>query len=286
MPPVAVVTDTTSSLPAELAAEFGIEVIPLHVDYGDGRNALESEVDLGEYYDYLTGAEELPTTTPPTVEEFVALYDSQLAAGRDVVSVHISSGLSQTCAMAREAVKRLGDLARQRVHVIDSATAAGGLGLLALVAARKAAAGADVVDIVSSVREARLEAKLWFSLDTLEFLKRGGRIGGAAAWMGARLQVKPILTLHSEIIAVERVRTRERAFERLVEYGRRNHAAGAEAWGINHTRSEEDARRLTERLREIFWRPPEFVSEIGPVLGTHAGPGMLGMGGIPPRFLE
>ena len=173
-----------------------------------------------------------------------------------------------------------------RAQVIDSATVGGQLGLLALVAARKAASGADIVDVVARVREARPETKMWFGVRTLEYLKHGGRIGGAAAWMGRTLDIKPILEVGSEITAVERVRSWDRVLERMVEYGRQLHQSGAEAWFVEHAANTADAELLVERLREVFWRAPEFVSELGPAVGTHVGPGMVGVGGLPPRFLE
>jgi DegV family protein with EDD domain len=284
---IAIVTDTTAYLSAELIAELGIHVVSLHVAYGDGREELESEVNFGAFYDYLVTAENLPETAPPTVEQFVDVYGPLVEAGKDVVSIHISSGLSRTCAMAREAVTRLdGEGGAQRVHIIDSATAGGALALLVIAAARKSRTTSDVVEVVNAVREARQESNIWFALDTLDYLKRGGRIGGAAAWMGTRLNVKPILTIGSEITAVERVRTRERARERLLDYGRRLHAAGREGWVVQHTHCADEANEFADRLREILWRPPEFVLEIGPVIGTHTGPGLMGIAGLPSRFLE
>jgi DegV family protein with EDD domain len=127
---------------------------------------------------------------------------------------------------------------------------------------------------------------MWFAVRTLEYLKRGGRIGGAAAWMGRTLDVKPILAVESEISAVERVRSWDNVMDRMVEYGRQLHQAGAEAWFVQHAANPADAELLVERLRKVFWRGPEFVSELGPVIGTNAGPGVLGVGGIPPRFVE
>jgi DegV family protein with EDD domain len=131
-----------------------------------------------------------------------------------------------------------------------------------------------------------MEARAWFLLDTLEYLKRGGRIGGAVAWIGSTLNIKPILALESELQAVERIRTRARGLDRLVDFARQLRAAGANAWFVQHTRAPDDARAMAERLQEVFWRPPELVSEIGPVIGIHTGPGLIGVGAFPSRFLE
>jgi DegV family protein with EDD domain len=127
---------------------------------------------------------------------------------------------------------------------------------------------------------------MWFAIDTLEFLKRSGRIGAASAWIGSTLKIKPILTLEQEITPVERVRTSGRAFERMVAYAEERHQGGADAWVVQHIQSRDEAERLAERCREVFERDPVFVSEVGPVLGVHTGPGLLGVGGVPPSVLS
>ena len=126
---------------------------------------------------------------------------------------------------------------------------------------------------------------MWFAVDTLEYLKRGGRIGGVSAWVGSTLKIKPILTVESEIRPVERVRTSARAFERLVDYARQRHASRADAWVVQHIQAPDQAELLIERCREIFEREPLFVSEVGPVIGAHIGPGLLGVGSLPERYL-
>jgi DegV family protein with EDD domain len=126
---------------------------------------------------------------------------------------------------------------------------------------------------------------MWFAIDTLEFLKRSGRIGAASAWIGSTLKIKPILTLEAEITPVERVRTSTRMFERLVDYARQREASGAHGWVVQHIQAAEQANRLAEECREIFGREPVFFSEVGPVLGAHTGPGLLGVGSIPERYL-
>ena len=127
---------------------------------------------------------------------------------------------------------------------------------------------------------------MWFAVDTLEFLRRGGRIGAASAWIGSTLKVKPILTVEGEMAPVERVRTSKRAFERLVDYARQRHESGADAWAVQHINAPEQCARMVESCREIFGREPLLVSEIGPVLSAHTGPGMLGVGSIPARFTD
>jgi DegV family protein with EDD domain len=127
---------------------------------------------------------------------------------------------------------------------------------------------------------------MWFAIDTLEYLRRGGRIGAARAWLGSALKIKPILTLEEEITPIDRVRTRKRAYERLLEYMRERHAVGADAWVVQHVQDPETAVRLVEEGRGIFGSDPVFVSEIGPVIGAHTGPGLIGVGSVPRSLLE
>jgi DegV family protein with EDD domain len=135
------------------------------------------------------------------------------------------------------------------------------------------------------VKEARESLKMWFAIDTLEFLKRSGRIGAASAWLGSTLRIKPILTLESEMTPVERVRTSKRAFERMVDYARQRHDSGMNAWVVQHIQAPDEAAALADRCREIFGHDAIFTSEIGPVLGAHTGPGLLGVGSVHERFV-
>ena len=167
--------------------------------------------------------------------------------------------------------------------MIDGETACGGMGMLVLAACAAARAGADKDAVVARVREAREALRIWFCLDTLEYLRRGGRIGKAQAWLGGTLKIKPILSLEYEIVPVERVRTAGRAFERMVEYARELHDNGADGWVVQHIQAPEQAERLIDRCREIFDSEPLFTSEVGPVIGTYTGPGLIGVGGVPPR---
>jgi DegV family protein with EDD domain len=288
VPPVAVVTDTTGYLPVEVVEANGIELVSLYVNFGGERTEREADLrDYDAFYDELRSAEELPTTSQPSIGDFIAVYEPLLADGRDVVSVHLSGGISGTVGAAQQAKEALEREGRggDRVHVLDSETAAGGLGLVALAAARRAIAGGSAEEVLTAGREAREELKMWFAINTLEFLKRSGRIGAASAWIGSTLKIKPILTLEAEITPVERVRTSARMFERMVDYARQRESSGANGWVVQHIQAREEAERLADQCREIFGREPVFFSEVGPVLGAHTGPGMLGVGSIPERFL-
>ena len=286
---VAVVTDSTSYLPGEMLARHGILVVPLYIVFGGDRTVPEVEItDYPAFFEELRTAEILPTTSQPSVGDFVSAYEPLLAHGRDVVSLHISGALSGTPEAARQAAEALERDGKggERVRVVDSETAAGGLGLLALVASEAAEKGADTDEIERQIAEARGDLKMWFALDTLEFLKRGGRIGAASAWIGSTLRVKPILTLEGEMKPVERVRTSSRMLDRLVEYARQRQESGANGWAAQHINAQDQCDQLVERCSEIFGRPPIMVSEIGPVISAHTGPGLLGVGSIPERFLD
>ena len=287
MRPVAVVADTTHYLPRDLVASSGIHEVSLYVHW-QGRQDREADLpDFDGYYDFLRTTAELPTTSQPSVGDFLEVYEPLVADGRDVVSIHIARGMSGTYESALQAKAALEEqTGEERVTVIDSATACGGLGLLVLAAAAVARAGGDREAVEARVREARQGLKVWFAIDTMEFLRRGGRVGAARAWLGTTLQIKPILTVESEIAPVERVRTSGRAFERMVDYLRDRHDQGADGWVVQHIQARDQADELTARGREIFGSEPVFIGEIGPVIGTHVGPGLLGVGGVANRLLE
>ena len=286
MPPVAVATDSTNYLPRALADEQGIHQVSLYVGW-KGEPERELEMDGFEsFYQRLRSDTELPTTSQPSIGDFLAVWEPLLDAGQDIVSIHLAGGISGTFEAARQAhgllaERGLGD----RVDVIDGETACGGVGLLALAAAACARAGADKQAVVSRARETRKALRIWFCLDTLEYLRRGGRVGKAQAWLGGTLKIKPILSLEYEITPVERVRTAGRAFERMVSYAQDLHDSGADGWVVQHIQAPEQAQRLIDRCREIFDSEPIFTSEVGPVIGTYTGPGLIGVGAIPRALL-
>ena len=283
---VAVATDSTHYLPRALADSEGIHQISLYVGWRDeARRELEMDGFDG-FYERLRVDPELPTTSQPSIGDFLTVWEPLIERGQDVVSIHLAGGISGTCEAAHQAhglltERGLGD----RVVVLDSETACGGLGMLVLVACAAARAGAGKEAVAARVREGRGALKIWFCLDTLEYLRRGGRIGMARAWLGGTLKIKPILSLEREIVPVERVRTAGRAFERMVEYARELRDDGSDGWVVQHIQAPEQAERLTERCREVFDSEPLFTSEVGPVIGTYTGPGLIGVGGVPRRLL-
>jgi DegV family protein with EDD domain len=286
MPSVAIVTDTTHYLPRTLADSQGIHQVSLYVGWGDER-VREIELEsFDDFYRRLAADRDLPTTSQPSIGDFLAVWEPLLQAGQDIVSVHLAGGISGTVEAARQAHGLLAERGLgERVEVIDSETACGGMGMLVLAGAAAARAGAGKDEVTARIRETRKALKIWFCIDTLEYLRRGGRVGRAQAWLGGTLKIKPILSLEYEITPVERVRTAGRAFERMVQYMHELREAGSDAWVVQHIQATEQAQRLIERGREIYGSEPLFTSEVGPVIGTYVGPGLIGVGGIPRALL-
>jgi DegV family protein with EDD domain len=284
MPPVAIVSDSCHYLPPEVAERIGLHEVSLYVHRGGSAERESAITDYAEYYSSLATAVDLPTTSQPSIGDFLAVYEPLLASGHEIVSIHLSGGLSGTVHSAQQAREQLGEAAA-RVQVVDSQTACGAEGLMLMAAATAISNGGDAAAAVERAKQARDQLQFLFALDTLEYLRRGGRIGGAQAWLGTALKIKPILSLDSEIGAVERVRTSRKAFERLVKLVETMKADGVDGWVVQHTQVPDQAAALVERGREIFGTDPVFVSEIGPVIGTHIGPGLLGVGGVPRSLL-
>ena len=284
---VAIVADTTAYLPPDLVERNGIQLVSLYVNWEEQSEREAEMPGFDAFYDRLRTTDRLPTTSQPSIGDFVDVYGPLLDQAYDVVSIHISGGISGTVESARQAKEQLAQSkGEDRITVVDSESAAGGMGLVVLGAAKLAATGAPAADVVDRARETRAALRMWFAVDTLEYLRRGGRIGAASAWLGSALKIKPILTLEQEITPIERVRTGAKALRRMVEYAEQLHADGADAWVVQHIQAPEESARLIAEVEAIMGRPPLFVSEIGPVLGTHVGPGLLGVGGVPPSLVE
>jgi DegV family protein with EDD domain len=279
---VDVVTDTTQYLPREIIDRHGLALVPLYVNW-NGRTDRESDLpDYDAFYDHLRSGGELPSTSQPSVGDFLAVYEPLVEAGADILSIHLSAAISGTVRAAEQARDALVErgVARERVQIMDSRTGCAGHGLMSIAAANAARDGADLEGAARAAEVLRDNMVLLFAVDTLEFLKRGGRIGAAQAWIGSALKIKPILTIDREIQPIERVRTAGRATERLMQELRERREEGADVFFIQHVQAPDVAERIAERGRELYGRDPEFISEIGPVIGTHTGPGLIGVCGL------
>lgn len=275
--PVAVLTDSTAYLPPELVQRFGIHVVPLYVVLS-GRSGREgADISSRDVAAALTTRGQRVSTSRPTPGDFVAAYRAALAAGADrLVSIHLSSELSGTWDAARVAASQVGE---HIVSVVDSRSAAMGTGFAVLEAARAAAEGADLRTVDRIARQAVDRTRTLFLVDTLEHLRRGGRIGSAAAIVGSALAVKPVLhVVGGRVVPLEKVRTSTRALSRLVQHVADLAGEREVALAVHHLAAAERAGKLVAELRERVANVRELhVSELGAAIGAHVGPGAVGV---------
>jgi len=271
---VAIVTDSTSDLPPALAAARSISIVPLTLNF-DGQALLDGvDITPSEFYRRLPNATSHPTTSQPSPGQFAELYGALLADHDAIVSIHISEKLSGTFESAQQAADMTD---ATRVHVIDSQVVSMSLGLVTLGAATLAAKGAEAEAIVEKVTSMRGLVETYFSVATLEFLRRGGRIGRASALLGSVLQVKPVLCIRDGLVTpLERVRTFERALSRVVELARAVDRGQGICAIVGHAGAEADAERVARELEPIA--ETLMIQPLGPVVGAHAGPGVVGVG--------
>ncbi|MGH3712588.1 MAG: DegV family protein [Micromonosporaceae bacterium] len=271
---VAVVTDSTAYLPDEVIDRYAIHVVPIHVVIGGVSRPEGTEVTPGDVARALRERRVSVTTSRPAPEQFAKTYGELLDAGHDVVvSVHMSQKLSGTYAAAALAAEEYGD----RVRVLDSGSTGMGLGFPVLAAAEKAAAGAGADAVCGAATEAISRTSIFFYVDTLEFLRRGGRIGAAEALLGTALAVKPILHVtDGEVVLKEKVRTAGRALARLEELAVAAAGDGDCDVAVHHLDAPERAGELAEHLTHALPRLGQlYTSEIGAAVGAHVGPGLV-----------
>ena len=273
---VAVVTDSTAYLPPGVGERHGVSEVPLHVVLGDRTGAEGREISPGDVAQALAERRMRVSTSRPTPAEFADAYRS--LGARSVVSVHLSAELSGTCDAATVAAAEVaGD--GIEVHVVDSRSLAMGLGFAVIAAARAAAEGGPAPAVADAAVRRAAATRTVFYVDTLEHLRRGGRIGAAAALLGTALAVKPLLHVDDgRIAALEKVRTTSRALARLEDLAVQHAGQDLVDVAVQHLAVPERAQALAERLRA---RVPALgdlhVSEVGAVVGAHVGPGLLGV---------
>ena len=285
---VKVVTDSTCDLPKELAQRWGITVIPCNVHFDD--EVYKDGIDMGpdEFYRRLVSSPRLPTTAQPSVNDFLEVYKPLRDEGQDVVSIHLSAKFSGTLNSAIQARHALSEAEGEalpssqpsgpgRIEIIDSQMTSMGLGLITMAAAQMAEAGASYDEVVEGVQSSLSQTHCHFLLDTLEYLQKGGRIGKASAFLGSLLSIKPILMIKDgEAHPVERVRTRERGLQKLVETAKG--LAPVKHVSILHSTTPDEAESLRERLNDLAPEEGIIMARFGPVVGTYIGPGALGIG--------
>ena len=271
---VAIVTDSTAYLPTSILKEYAIEVIPLVVIW-DGETYRDGiDITTADFYTRLSVSDSLPSTSQPSVEAFKECFQTLLDSGKDVAAILISSGISGTVNSALQAKAALDS---DRIEIVDSQTAGMAAGLHVLAAARKAASGGTIGDVVEIARQAQQRTDVVFAVDTLEFLYKGGRIGGGKRFLGSMLNIKPILEMKDgKIDAADQVRTQKRALERLMEIIDERSAGDAPLrMAVMHSNVPEQAQALVDQLQDRFNPEEIYLAELSPVIGTHVGPGTL-----------
>ena len=278
---VAIVTDSTADLPSQLVKARGITVVPLTLNF-EGRSLLDGvEIRPSEFYRRLPNATTHPTTSQPSAGRFAEAYAELLRHHAEIVSIHISEKLSGTYASAVQGAEMTD---AKRVRVIDSHLVSMSLGLLTLAATELVARGGDAESVAKRVSEMREHVQTYFSVATLEFLRRGGRIGRASALLGSVLQVKPVLCIRDGLVTpLERVRTFDRALNRIVELTREVDRGKGLCVIVGHADAEADAERVARELEPLA--ETLMIQPLGPVVGAHAGPGVVGVGCYPADIL-
>ncbi len=270
---VAIVTDSTA-LPAEKVDEFGIHVIPLSVIWDDESFADGVDISPAKFYTRLSNSKTMPSTSQPSAAAFKETFEDLLAQGLDVVAILISSGISGT---VNSALQALHEVDQQRVTVIDSLTAATATGLHVIAAARKAADNGSLAEVRDVALLAQAKTNVVFAVDTLEFLHKGGRIGGAKRLLGSMLNIKPILEIKNGVIEpADQVRTHKRALARLISLVEEK--TGGEKplrIAVFHSNVPDIAQTLLEETKLQLAPDEIFLAELSPVIGTHVGPGTV-----------
>jgi DegV family protein with EDD domain len=280
---IKIVTDSTGYLPPEIIKEYDLAVVPLKVQLGQETYDEISGISNRDFYQRLATTDDFPTTSQPSVGEFKDAYQKILAqdSSTEILVLTISSKLSGTYSSAATAAEQMPEA---KVTIFDSLSAAMGLGLMVIEAAKMVANDQSLAEIMARLEQMRQETVIVLVVDTLEYLKRGGRIGAATAFLGTLLNTKPILSVvEGEIQPLDRVRTKKKAIDRLftqLEHDLSHRHQPIQA-GVMHVAAKPEMEKLAEMVREHFNVTFFFTSELGPVIGAHVGPGALGVGFCP-----
>lgn len=279
MPKVAIVTDSTANIPQNLLTSLSITQIPLQLIWGEDTYRDGIDITALEFYTRLKDAKVMPTSSQPSPAAFQQVYTGLLEQGYDIVSLHISSKLSGTLDSAIQAKNMIGS---DRIALVDSRTTSMALGFSALVTARAAMDGASLEECQKLAEHAVANTGVIFVVSTLEFLHRGGRIGGASAFLGTAIGLKPILTVRDGLVdAKEKVRTMKKALNRLTDIlvERVGNESSLRLATI-HANAPLEAENLLDDVLHRFKDgviKESLVSDVSPVIGTHAGPGTVGL---------
>lgn len=278
MSKIAIVTDSTSYIPADLIKKHNIMVAPQVLIWGEQTFHDGVDIQPEEFYARLKTAKTMPSTSQVSPAAMQSIFQPLVEQGKEVIGIFVSSKLSGTLQSAIQAKEIMGS-AGEKITLVDSLSTAMALGFSVIATARGAEAGAGVKECISIAERAREHTGIYFAVDTLEFLHRGGRIGGAQRFIGSALNLKPILALKDgRVEGLERIRTKTKAHGRVLELvgeqvkGRKNIRLAT-----LHANAAEDAKALLDRAVQQFSPIESLLTEVSPVVGTHAGPGTVGL---------
>ena len=278
MSKIALVTDSTAYIPQELIQQYNLTVVPQVLIWGE--ETFEDGVDIhpDEFYTRLKTAKVMPTTSQVSIATMKSIFESLVEKDFEVLGIFVSSKLSGTIQSAIQAKDML-EKAGEKVTFVDSNSTAMAMGFQVLTVARAIADGASLDDAVALAEKARSHTGVYFAVDTLEFLHRGGRIGGAQRFLGTALNMKPVLSLNDgRVEAVERIRTKRKALERVLELViEQSEGLSPIHLATLHASAEEDARTLLDRASKVLNPTESILTSVSPVVGTHAGPGTVGL---------
>ncbi len=269
---VGIVTDSVADLSPELAAELGVSVVPLSVRFGE--DVYRDGIDLtpDQFYEKLKTSKVFPNTSVPAPADFIQAYDKMAEKTDEILVILVTSRLSATYEVARQSIERMER--KCRVELLDSRMATMAEGFIVMKAAEAAKSGAKLDEVIEVARRTIPRVDFLAAFDTLEYLRRGGRIGRAQAFLGSLLRINPLITLRDGVVeAAGRTRSRSKAIDRLYEF-----AAGyvdIEEMAVENTACPDDAEALRERLGDIFPKERIHRSRMTPAIGTHTGPGLL-----------
>lgn len=278
MKKVAIVTDSTSYIPKEVLEQYPVMVVPQVLIWGE--KTYEDGVDIqpDEFYQRLATAKTMPTTSQVSVPNMQKAFSGLLEQGYDVLGIFLSAKLSGTIQSAVQG-RALLEKDKEHVEIVDSNTTAMALGFQVLTVARAASQGASLAECKALAEQARLHTGIYFVVDTLEFLHRGGRIGGAQRLLGTALNLKPILTVaDGKVEAAERIRTKAKAVERLLEIiSEQTAGKGTVRIASLHANAESEAKEILSRAEKLTNATEAVFTSVSPVVGTHTGPGTVGI---------
>lgn len=283
-PEIGLVTDSTASLTAEDRERLDVEVVNLYTIVDENQQREDEIEDLGQFYREVIESPTPSKTSQPSIGDFIDVYGPLLDQGKEIVSVHLSAAISGTFEAARQAADQLEAEGRggERIHLVDSRATAGALALTVLATSNALREGLGVQGAIERAEAVAETQQNWILVETLDYLQKGGRIGGAQAWIGGALKIKPIITLDETVYPVERVRTMSKGIQRIKDIATEKAAEGTEyVWLAQHIQAPERMEELADHCREVFGTEGIFMNEMSTILGIHGGPGLLALGVAP-----